>query len=149
MKLLFSPAVRALRVLLLTTLAVVASLILLYMCMMKQRKVSSHRNTYTIKNYLYNFIFHVTCLNVVAKKDFTCPRDLIVEEMRYFADYLSTDVHVYDDVDISVHCDIGIFDWLMQYAKRGLLEDTTGNVISEPLKKPSLSKSGECSIRMF
>ena len=69
--------------------------------------------------------------------------------MRYFADYLSTDVHVYDDVDISVHCDIGIFDWLMQYAKRGLLEDTTGNVISEPLKKPSLSKSVECSIRVF
>ena len=68
--------------------------------------------------------------------------------MRYFADYLSTDVHVYDDVDISVHCDIGIFDWLMQYAKRGLLEDTTGNVIGEPLKKPSLSKSCECTIRV-
>ena len=85
----------------------------------------------------------------LAKKDFTCPRDLIVQEMRYFADYLSADVHVYDDVDISVHCDIGIFDWLMQYAKRGLLEDTVGNVITEPLKKPSFSKSAECTIRVF
>lgn len=87
--------------------------------------------------------------NIVAKKDFTCPRDLIVEEMRYFADYLSTDVHIYDDVDISVHCDIGIFDWLMQYAKRGLLEDTTGNVISEPLKKPSLSKMMNAVLEYF
>ena len=85
---------------------------------------------------------------VLAKKDFTCPRDLIVEEMQYFADYLSTDVHVYDDVDISVHCDIGIFDWLMQYTKRGLLEDTAGNTISVPLKKPSLSKPPECTIRV-
>ena len=69
--------------------------------------------------------------------------------MRYFADYLSTDVHVYDDVDISVHCDIGIFDWLMQYAKRGLLEDTTGNVINEPLKKPSLSKLVNAVLEYF
>ena len=85
---------------------------------------------------------------VLAKKDFTCPRDLIVEEMQYFADYLSTDVHVYDDVDISVHCDIGIFDWLMQYTKRGLLEDTAGNAISVPLNKPLLSKPPECTIRV-
>jgi len=80
-------------------------------------------------------------VDFLVKKDFACPRDLIVEEMRYFADYLSTGVQVYDDVDISVHCDIGIFDWLMQYTKRGLFEDTTGNVITEPLKKPSLSES--------
>lgn len=69
--------------------------------------------------------------------------------MRYFADYLSTDVQVYDDVDISVHCDIGIFDWLMQYTKRGLLEDATGNALTEPLKKPILSKAAVCSIRVF
>jgi len=69
-----------------------------------------------------------------------CPRDLLVKEMHYFADYLSSDTHHYDDVDISVHCDIGIFDWLMQYVKRGLLEDTAGNVVSDPLKKPSFSE---------
>ena len=69
-----------------------------------------------------------------------CPRDLLVKEMYYFADYLSSGTHHYDDVDISVHCDIGIFDWLMQYVKRGLLEDTAGNFVSEPLKKPSFSK---------
>ena len=86
---------------------------------------------------------------LIAKKDFTCPRDVIVQEMRYFAGHLSADLHFYDDVDISVHCDVGIFDWLMQYTKRGLLEDTVGNVITEPLKKPSLSKLSERSIRMF
>lgn len=102
--------------------------------------------TDTSSSGIPNIVVHVYDEAKKAKKDFTCPRDLIVEEMRYFADYLSTDVHIYDDVDISVHCDIGIFDWLMQYAKRGLLEDTTGNVISEPLKKPSLKPGNVISI---
>ena len=37
----------------------------------------------------------------------------------------------------------------MQYTKRGLLEDTIGNVVTEPLKKPSLSKSTVRSIRVI
>ena len=48
------------------------------------------------------------------KKDFTCPRDLLLREMKYFQDYLSTDIQKWEDVDISVHCDIKIFDWLIQ-----------------------------------
>lgn len=83
----------------------------------------------------------------LVKKNFPCPRDVLVQEMHYFAAHLST--NVYDDVDITVHCDIGIFDWLMQYTKRGMLEDTVGNVITQPLKKPLLSKLGECTIREF
>ena len=53
------------------------------------------------------------------KQDFHCARDLLVQEMKYFAEYLSTDAQRWDEVDISVHCDVQIFDWLMKYVKRG------------------------------
>ena len=34
--------------------------------------------------------------------------------MAYFEKYLSDSKNL-DDIDISVHCDINIFDWLMRY----------------------------------
>jgi len=34
--------------------------------------------------------------------------------MKYFEKYLSDSKNL-DDIDISVHCDINIFDWLMRY----------------------------------
>lgn len=58
-------------------------------------------------------------LLTVVKQDFNCPRDLLVKEMKYFAEYLSADSQRWEDVDISVHCDVQIFDWLMKYVKRG------------------------------
>ena len=54
-----------------------------------------------------------------------CPRDILVEEMRYFADYLSSEAQLWDEVDISVHCDVYIFEWLMKYVKRGTKEMPT------------------------
>lgn len=84
------------------------------------------------------------------KQDFTCPRDLLVREMKYFSYNLNINVsntsqstsgaHAHssiptsalskkslDEIDISVHCDINIFDWLMRYVKRNhpfLIEKT-------------------------
>ena len=46
------------------------------------------------------------------ERDFKCQRRLLLTEMKYFRTYLSSS---YDDIDISVHCDVHIFDWLMQY----------------------------------
>ena len=57
------------------------------------------------------------------KQDFLCPRDLLVSEMKYFAEYLSLEPQRWEEVDISVHCDVQIFDWLMRYVKR----DVTNN----------------------
>lgn len=37
--------------------------------------------------------------------------------MKYFEKYLSESKNV-EDIDISVHCDIGIFDWLMRHIHR-------------------------------
>ena len=67
----------------------------------------------------WNFSCSPCRLLFAVKQDFTCPRDLLVQEMRYFAEYLSTgDTQRMEEVDISVHCDVQIFDWLMKYVKR-------------------------------
>ena len=47
-------------------------------------------------------------------KDFKCERNLLLSTMKYFEKYLSDSKNI-DDIDISVHCDINIFDWLMRY----------------------------------
>lgn len=51
---------------------------------------------------------------VTVKRDFVCPREILVQEMHYFAEYLSSDTQLWDEVDISVHCDVPVFDWLMR-----------------------------------
>lgn len=70
-------------------------------------------------------------MSIAVKQDFHCPRDLLVQEMKYFAEYLSTDAQRWEEVDISVHCDVQIFDWLMKYVKRGA---------KEPPEKPKLGE---------
>ncbi|KAM9315654.1 SANT and BTB domain regulator of class switch recombination [Gastrophryne carolinensis] len=63
-------------------------------------------------------VIHVCDEAKNLKEDFLCPRDLLISEMKYFAEYLSTDSQRWEEVDISVHCDVHIFDWLMKYVKR-------------------------------
>ena len=62
------------------------------------------------------------CFFFTVKQDFQCARDLLVQEMKYFAEYLSTDAQRWEEVDISVHCDVQIFEWLMKYVKRSNIE---------------------------
>ena len=50
-----------------------------------------------------------------TSKDFTCPQSLLVSKMGYFADV--TAGQKLEDMDISVHCDIHIFEWLMKWVK--------------------------------
>lgn len=47
--------------------------------------------------------------------------------MKYFAEYLTLEPQRWEEVDISVHCDVQIFDWLMRYVKRdvNLNDDNT------------------------
>jgi hypothetical protein len=35
--------------------------------------------------------------------------------MKYFEKFLAENENGYDDIDISVHCDVEIFEWLMAY----------------------------------
>ena len=62
-------------------------------------------------------MIHVFDENRKVNKDFTCEKDLLVSHMKYFEKYLTEATSV-DDIDISVHCDIKIFEWLMKYLKQ-------------------------------
>lgn len=52
-------------------------------------------------------------------RDFTCPQKLLVSKMGYFPEV--TAGQRLEDMDISVHCDIQIFEWLMKWVKRDTL----------------------------
>ncbi|XP_062912046.1 SANT and BTB domain regulator of class switch recombination isoform X2 [Mobula hypostoma] len=65
-------------------------------------------------------VIHVCDEAKNLKRDFVCPRNLLVSEMKYFAEYLSVDAQRWQEVDISVHCDVHIFAWLMSYVKKKL-----------------------------
>jgi Domain of unknown function (DUF3342) len=54
--------------------------------------------------------------NRKVNKDFTCEKEMLITHMKYFEKYLTEATSV-DDIDISVHCDIKIFEWLMKYLK--------------------------------
>lgn len=54
------------------------------------------------------------------KKDFRCPQKLLVEKMCYFGDV--TAGQKLEEMDISVHCDIVIFDWLMRWVKKDIIK---------------------------
>ncbi|CAB4000508.1 Hypothetical predicted protein, partial [Paramuricea clavata] len=78
-------------------------------------------------------VIHVCDESKNLKQDFLCPRDLLVSEMKYFAEYLSLEPQRWEEVDISVHCDVQIFDWLMRYVKR----DVTNNDDKVPKLEPN------------
>jgi len=61
-------------------------------------------------------VIHVFDENRKVNKDFSCEKELLVGHMKYFEKYLTEATSV-DDIDISVHCDIKIFEWLMKYLK--------------------------------
>ncbi|KAM8859027.1 SANT and BTB domain regulator of class switch recombination isoform 2-T4 [Spinachia spinachia] len=84
----------------------------------KEGRVSAEEDDKPQKPRDPNMVIHVCDETKNLKQDFTCPRDLLVKEMRYFAEYLSVDTQRWEEVDISVHCDVQIFDWLMNYVRR-------------------------------
>jgi hypothetical protein len=62
-------------------------------------------------------VIHVCDENKKMNKDFKCDRTLLLVNMKYFEKYLADSKNL-DDIDISVHCDINIFDWLMRYVHK-------------------------------
>lgn len=66
-------------------------------------------------------IIHVCDEVKNAKKDFVCNQRLLVEKMGYFAEV--TEGQRFEDMDISVHCDVGIFEWLMRWVKQEIEDD--------------------------
>lgn len=67
-----------------------------------------------------SIVIHVHDDRVGQSSDFTCSRAEIVAHMKYFERFLGdsgTEGCDPDDVDISVHCDISIFEWLVKYMR--------------------------------
>ena len=48
------------------------------------------------------------------KRDFTFSRALLVKYMKYFDQCLKK-ISDQDEIDISIHCDATIFEWLLNY----------------------------------
>lgn len=63
-------------------------------------------------------LIHVCDENRQITKDFCCKRNILVEHMKYFESFLAENETGYEDIDISVHCDVEIFEWLMSYIHR-------------------------------
>lgn len=64
-----------------------------------------------------DIVIHVCDEARKVNRDFTCSKKLLLKEMKYFESYLSAS-NQYDDIDISVHCDVYIFEWLMRFINR-------------------------------
>jgi hypothetical protein len=78
-------------------------------------------------------VIHVCDENQQITRDFCCKRDILIQNMKYFQKFLTENENGYDDIDISVHCDVEIFEWLMSY-------------IHEPGAPPKIDKSMIVSI---
>jgi hypothetical protein len=78
---------------------------------------SSNNNSHSGKTeHDDSIVIHVCDESRKINRDFRCSKKILLAEMKYFKTYLSG-TSAYDDIDISVHCDVHIFDWLMQYVK--------------------------------
>lgn len=75
-------------------------------------------------------LIHVCDENKKVTQDFKCDRNLLLTHMKYFEKYLLSDQRNLDEIDISVHCDIVIFDWLMKYVHRQKPEQDIKNAVS-------------------
>ena len=61
-------------------------------------------------------IIHVCDEAKCLKKDFYCLQSILVKEMGYFTKVTVKGQRL-RDMDISVHCDISVFEWLMKWVK--------------------------------
>ena len=61
-------------------------------------------------------MIHVCDESKKQSQEFKCERGLLLEHMKYFDKHLANQKCL-DDIDISVHCDIKIFEWLMSYVQ--------------------------------
>jgi len=87
-------------------------------------------------------LIHVCDENKKVTQDFKCDRHLLLQHMKYFEKYLVNDQKNLDEIDISVHCDIVIFDWLMKFVHRQKPEQDIKNAVSILISSDFLQMSG-------
>ena len=95
---------------------------------------------------------HVCDENRKVDKDFKCDKNILLSQMKYFEKFQptgNTNTTALEDLDISIHCDIQIFEWLMKYLQHPQMQIKSlevSNVISilisaEYLQMPRLVDS--------
>ena len=63
-----------------------------------------------------DIVVHVIDQGHGVTRDFLCNKQKVMMKMRYFQHYFTaTDSNRIEELDISVHCDVNIFDWLVRY----------------------------------
>uniref|UniRef100_UPI00358FABD1 SANT and BTB domain regulator of class switch recombination n=1 Tax=Myxine glutinosa TaxID=7769 RepID=UPI00358FABD1 len=67
------------------------------------------------------------------ERDFWCQREVLLQGMPYFSDLLSNESCDQDNIEISFHCDVYIFEWLIDY----LQHITDGFVGVKPKLEPN------------
>lgn len=85
-------------------------------------------------------IIHVCDEVKATSKDFSCPQRLLVTKMGYFADV--TAGQRLEDMDISVHCDLQIFEWLMRWIKKDTLSEEMWPLLDSTNVIPILVSAG-------
>ena len=85
---------------------------------------SAHNNDGTVKTFQMfekehfkfkdSIMIHVIDDSKNEKRDFTFSRSLLVKYMKYF-DRCLKKISDNDEIDISIHCDAVIFEWLLNY----------------------------------
>lgn len=82
-----------------------------------------------------------------SSKDFSCPQRLLVSKMGYFADV--TAGQRLEDMDISVHCDLQIFEWLMRWVKKDALTEEMWPLLDSTNVVPILVSAGFLQVIPF
>jgi hypothetical protein len=77
-------------------------------------QVSSLLQNIERANFTDSIMIHVIDDSKNEKRDFTFSRSLLVKYMKYFDKCLKK-ISDQDEIDISIHCDAVIFEWLLNY----------------------------------
>ena len=97
-------------------------------------QVSSLLQNIERANFKDSIMIHVIDDSKNEKRDFTFSRSLLVKYMKYFDKCLKK-ISDQDEIDISIHCDAVIFEWLLNYIfsmeeweKKEQSKKTLGNI---------------------
>lgn len=91
-------------------------------------------------SFSHEVLIHVCDEVKGTSKDFSCPQRLLVTKMGYFADV--TAGQRLEDMDISVHCDLQIFEWLMRWVKKDALAEELWPLLDSTNVVPILVSAG-------
>lgn len=84
-------------------------------------------------------MLHVLDEQRKLNRDFVCQKDLLLSEMKYFRKYMTEGTNA-DDIDISVHCDVKIFEWLVAYLHNTVSPPALGERLTDGTRELTFSE---------